>query len=364
MQHTKSWALGLHAGDWVEVRSLEEILATLDSQGQLDNLPFMPEMVECCGKRFRVYKRADKTCDNIGRPWSMRRIRDAVHLEGLRCHGAGHGDCQAACLLFWKEAWLKRAAESPKPIAIRSGGPLCTVEAVTSTAVVSGTAGAEDAVYRCQATEVLRFSTRLPWWDVRQYVRDVCSGNMSAGMGTGSRAERAVETVLGALQLLHSIVIGLFNSVQEKRHGVTYPLVVGKQARAPHGELNLQAGELVEVRSRDEIIATLDDRNRNRGLWFDVEMLPFCGGIYRVRSRVHQIIDEKTGKMIRMKSPCIILEGVYCRGDFHRYCPRAIYPYWREIWLRRAESLPRGGEWAAGGETSGVTTCGQDHKLG
>jgi hypothetical protein len=104
--------------------------------------------------------------------------------------------------------------------------------------------------------------------------------------------------------------------------------------------LDLQPGELVEVRSKEEIMATLDKDQKNRGLWFDSEMLPYCGGIYRVLRRVHRIIDEKTGKLINMKNPCIVLEGVVCKSDFHRLCPRAIYPYWRENWLKRAANAP------------------------
>jgi hypothetical protein len=52
------------------------------------------------------------------------------------------------------------------------------------------------------------------------------------------------------------------------------------------------------------------------------------------------MIQEETGKMIKMKGPCIILEGVICRSDFHRLCPRAIYPFWRENWLKRAANVP------------------------
>jgi hypothetical protein len=37
--------LNLKAGQWVEVRSREEILATLDERGRLENLPFMREML-------------------------------------------------------------------------------------------------------------------------------------------------------------------------------------------------------------------------------------------------------------------------------------------------------------------------------
>jgi hypothetical protein len=60
-----------------------------------------------------------------------------------------------------------------------------------------------------------------------------------------------------------------------------------------------------------------------------------------VLRRVHHIIDEKTGKMMNMRYPCIVLEGVVCKSDYHRLCPRAIYSYWRENWLRRVSSMPQ-----------------------
>ena len=53
---------------------------------------------------------------------------------------------------------------------------------------------------------------------------------------------------------------------------------------------------------------------------------------------------EKTGQMLHFKNPCIVLEQVYCGGEMSKYrlfCPRAIYPYWREIWLERT-SPPAG----------------------
>ncbi|MBX6383676.1 MAG: hypothetical protein IRZ07_12005, partial [Microbispora sp.] len=99
--------LNLRVGELVEVRSEEEILATLDEKGELDNLPFMPEMLRFCGQRMRVHKVAHKLCDTIGRS-GMRRMENAVHLAGARCDGSAHGGCQTACLLYWKEAWLKR----------------------------------------------------------------------------------------------------------------------------------------------------------------------------------------------------------------------------------------------------------------
>src|SRR5882724_289016 len=78
--HMSSTSSKLKAGDWVEVRSKEEILRTLDAEGRLDGMPFMPEMFAFCGKRFQVYKRAHKTCDTAY-PVRGRRVNNAVHLE-------------------------------------------------------------------------------------------------------------------------------------------------------------------------------------------------------------------------------------------------------------------------------------------
>jgi hypothetical protein len=117
----------------------------------------------------------------------------------------------------------------------------------------------------------------------------------------------------------------------------TIPRIVGELRRTPHVELGLQPGEWVEVKSHDEIVATLDRRGKNRGLSFDSEMLPYCGRRFRVLRRVETIVDEVTGKLRTLPGVCIVLEDVVCRGVYHRLCPRSIYPYWREIWLRRIE---------------------------
>src|ERR1700685_3740273 len=120
----KATSSKLKAGDWVEVCSKDEILQTLDSSGQLDGMPFMPEMFAFCGKKFRVYKRAHKTCDTVF-PVRGRRVSSAVHLE-TRCDGSAHGGCQASCLICWKDAWLKKVSrksrgDSASPVKVPSG---------------------------------------------------------------------------------------------------------------------------------------------------------------------------------------------------------------------------------------------------
>ena len=99
-------------GEWVQVRTKEEILSTLDANGRLDELPFMPEMLQYCGTKMQVGKRAHKTCDpalGIG----GRKMANTVHLENIRCNGSAHDGCEAGCLIFWKEAWLRRVDGEP-----------------------------------------------------------------------------------------------------------------------------------------------------------------------------------------------------------------------------------------------------------
>src|SRR5436190_9954244 len=177
--------LNLRAGELVEVRSAQEILGTLDDRGTLDSLPFMPEMIQFCGKRFRVYRRADKACDTI--EWAtLRRMENTVHLEGLRCDGQAHGGCQAGCLLYWKEAWLERVPTDVLPPHVEpfrppqaepSGEPALAVLAPKTRKDLENS----ETVYSCQATELKRATvSELPWWNAGQYFRDIRSGNASA----------------------------------------------------------------------------------------------------------------------------------------------------------------------------------------
>ena len=348
--------LNLCAGEWVEVRSKDEILRTLDKDGRLEGLPFMPEMFAFAGRRLRVAKRAHKTCDTVF-PIRGRRMADAVHLE-TRCNGQAHGGCEAGCLIFWKEAWLKRISDGPagadKPI---SEPGTCTEEDVNRATRVSGDKNEADPTYVCQATQLPYFTTELSPWEMSQYIEDYKSGNV--GLGTIARgfiymayntfANMKTGIGLGRfLRWLYDVTAGLRRGLPYPRH--VGPIPVG--VRTPAEDLQLQPGELVRVKSYEQILATCDQTCGNRGMKFDAEMVPYCGGTYRVHKRVTHIINEKNGKMLPMKTPCIILEGVICEGRYSEcrlFCPRAIYPYWREIWLERipvqqAGSLNSGSE--------------------
>ncbi len=315
-------ATSFQPGELVEVRPKDEILATLDSRGELDALPFMPEMLQFCGRRMKVYRRAVKTCDTV-RQRGMHLI-DAVHLEGARCSGEAHGGCEARCLLFWKEQWLKRA-EDPGETS-RNGSAGCDEAMLLGATEQPG----DSLRFRCQATEMPRAAaTHLPWWDVRQYIRDVRAGNATAG------------------EMAKSLLVMLFNKFQSFdrkflpgkgliRGAQHWPFLDGAHGKTPKRAIGLEPGDRVRVRSRDQVIATLDPERKNRGLSFDAEMAEYCGREYRVLARVNQIIEEHTGRMISLRD-CVILEGVICTGKHYQYCPRSIFPYWREVWLDLVE---------------------------
>jgi hypothetical protein len=352
-------SLNLRAGEWVEIRSKEEILRSLDKQGQYDGLPFMPEMFAFCGMRLRVYKRAHKTCDTVF-PVRSRRMANAVHLE-TRCDGQAHGGCQANCLIFWKEIWLKRvddategrAAASFKPEVTPNGSKWtggCSESDVLAATREPEAPPVSEPVYRCQATRLPYATTDLWHWDVRQYLEDYSSGNVGIVRILSGAVWMSYFTLHWILRELGlgKIAPWFFDKFRPLWRGTPFPRRTG---RIPAGKptpsrvLDLQPGELVRVRSYEEILQTIDTETRNRGLGFDQEMVPFCGNTYRVLQRVSKIINEQTGKMHHMKTPCIMLESVFCESRYSKcrlFCPRSIPSYWREIWLERVAESARG----------------------
>jgi hypothetical protein len=321
------------AGDMVEVKSIQEILATLDSKGTLEGLPFMPEMLQYCGQRFKVYKRADKTAHYII-PYSSRRMFRTVHLEGLRCGGEHHDGCDALCLLYWREAWLKKVDENAGGPAAYGGETIRRTESGISNqagATFLPTRAPRDALslgkekYYCQCTEVLKASSELKWWDFRQYFRDLRSGNIClkdfAKWGS----------------------IAIINRAHQRIRGYRiYPFIDHRflqHTKTPDETLNLRVGEYVQIKSLEEILQTLDVNLKNKGLLFTKELIPYCGMTTKVIKIVKQIVNEVDGEMIHFTTKnSVILEDVICTGlisDKRYFCPKSCYPYWREIWLKR-----------------------------
>lgn len=290
-------------GDWVEIRSPEEIARTLDAGQSVAGLPFMPEMLAYCGGRYRVRLRAERLC--VRPPESpFRQLQDTVILEGLRCDGSAHGWCQLGCMLLWKEGWLRR------------DGPGSTVDAVPATGdppVLRVTRDGDPARFVCQATE-LRCATApgQPVWRPGQYVRMLRIRTMTP---------REMARMLSAPVRRMALRVVRWKRPPLRAAGLT------------ETSLGLQPGDLVEVRSSGEILATLDAHGQHHGLKFSPLMYGQCGRTLRVQGRVERVVDERTGRLRRVLDT-VTLEGSVC--DRRNGCARGMPMLWREAWLRRA----------------------------
>ena len=207
-----------------------------------------------------------------------------------------------------------------------------------------------DARYSCQATELLNYTKPLSWWDARQYVDSYRSGNRTLPeMARGFFYLFYYYGTLAFSDRWGRPARWLYNRIQTVTGGIPFPRMKGTIPRGqptPRRDLDLRPGDLVRVKSYEEILATLDVGLSNRGLSFDAELVPFCGKVFRVSTCVERFVDEKTGQMRRMNTPAVILEGVTCKALYsgqRMFCPRSIHLWWREIWLERAsiDACPR-----------------------
>jgi hypothetical protein len=292
----------LRPGDVVQVRSEAEIRATLDADGKHDGLLFMEEMRRFCGRTFRVYRRGDKTCAEGN---GLRRMPNAVTLDGVACDGSAHGGCKRTCQIYWKEAWLSRCSSD--------AGVERPTHADAAPAAVELPNG---TICTCQSTEMHRATTPLPLWDLRQYVCDLQH--------------------LTWTQFTRIVCILLANTTRRLLGLPDLRQLCGNSTAPSMPPLNLQPGELVELKSRNEIAETLNKHGKLGGLESMPEMIQHCGKQFRVLKRLDKMVFEGTGELRSLKNT-VLLEGLVCDGSSHRGCPRASYVYVREAWLRRVE---------------------------
>lgn len=100
----------LQPGDWIEVKTLEEIEAGLDRNSRLHGLNFMPEMRKYCGQSFKVFKRVNRIMlESTGELRTIK--RPTYYLENVYCDGGFHEGCDRSCFLLWREEWLKKIGD-------------------------------------------------------------------------------------------------------------------------------------------------------------------------------------------------------------------------------------------------------------
>jgi len=303
--------MNLKSGDIVEVLQPLEILKTLDSNGTLNNLPFMPEMVNNCGKKHKVSSKLEKTCvtcfayNNIITDKMKEFIfNDVVLLDELRCSGNSHGNCKIECMIFWKEAWLKKSNNISENTSINQKD----VDELKKQLTIRE----NDGRYFCQSSQLSISTVNI------------------------SKNKRRVKLVKEMLTANIKFYTGIKSIVKPKwRKLRPSTLIKGRLTKTPTCALNLQPGEFVEVTSFDEILDTLDQSGMNRGLRFFYGMKQHCGKKFKVRNRLDRMINEANGEMVEIKNT-VILENVICTYEYQSFgCARSRFHFWREIWLKR-----------------------------
>jgi len=102
-------AIPLTQGDWVRVRSREEILSTLDPFKELKGCAFLADMYQYSGTKQRVLRSMQNFMDE--RDYKLKKARGVILLENIICNGTPtFGECDRCCFLFWREEWLEKIA--------------------------------------------------------------------------------------------------------------------------------------------------------------------------------------------------------------------------------------------------------------
>ena len=285
------------------MRSHTEILATLDADGTLDGLPFMAEMVDSCGKPFRIQRRVDRTCVA---EHPMRRFAgdDVVILDGPRCDGSGHDGCGHGCRIFWKEAWL-RSADDAAASAGNSGADAARLRARLKSK-------ADERRYFCQSTELLRATQPFPGKqrpDSPLLIREIAHGELSLGQYL---------TIANCRPDTYLAPAGGNRRLQ------------GPHKRTPTASLALRpersSGSGVSIRRPDT--GSQEPQSRPGNL---PRMSAVCEREAEVRYRVNCLIDEQTGMMRdftdtvtlhNLRGDKTLGEECLCYGEIIGDCPR------------------------------------------
>jgi hypothetical protein len=305
----------LRPADLVQVRAPAEILATLDADGTLDGVVFMEEMLPLIGRRFRVFRRLEKTCVE-GSPFGIGEFHnnDVVLLDGIRCPGSCHDQCARSCMIFWKEAWLAKVDahdhagdETPDPAA------MAALRARLRAPV-------KDGQYFCQSTNLVNATRGLSGLErLKKVIADV---------------RVKTYTIPQALRLVARPLLAKALKPFVSRIPKT------DRKKTPKFSSGLQPGDWIEVKSIAEIAETLDVNGQNRGLQWSMDLAHYSGRRFRVAKRLERMIVEYNGKMMNV-SDTVLLEGASCPCKYViGGCPRADLIYWREIWLRKIEDAP------------------------
>lgn len=99
----------IHNGDFIQVRSAEEINIILDDWRKHKGCSFMDDMYQYCGKSYRVLKEINFFFDEAKQ--KIVKCKNIVILDKVTCSGKRtlyKERCDRDCFLFWHKDWLNK----------------------------------------------------------------------------------------------------------------------------------------------------------------------------------------------------------------------------------------------------------------
>ncbi len=165
----------------------------------------------------------------------------------------------------------------------------------------------------------------------------MCQVNMIKEMGVDDTSLRIKKNFNILLR-----ISGLFLFIQELRKFKTKKFFSenkDSQDSSLHSARDLKLGDLVRVRTKEQILKTLDSNNKLDGCFFMDEMWQYCKSQHKVLKNVNYFFDERGAKMYKAHG-IVLLDGVHCsgkQGNLMPRCDRNCYIFWKEDWLEKIE---------------------------
>lgn len=160
----------------------------------------------------------------------------------------------------------------------------------------------------------------------------ICQLKYIHQLGEYSRSNKFFEDLRWKVRHVKSKAIRLKGKVLPRGNSSVLSVLV-----SPRSVAAINPGDLVRIRSREEVRKMLDQHGVYKGCTFQPDMYDYCGKIRKVSKRVDYFYDEVKEKLCKCRN-LFILEGVYCTGKKRLYkdrCDLNCYPFWHKDWLER-----------------------------
>lgn len=98
----------------------------------------------------------------------------------------------------------------------------------------------------------------------------------------------------------------------------------------------IEKGDLVQVKSLEEINRTLDRFGYTKGCKFMLQMEKYCGQQFRVAGKINKFFDEARFRTLNCRNT-VLLDQVYCDGSCVDGCDKMCFLFWRTEWLEKLD---------------------------